>query len=289
MNPWRTTRRSESHDLSGSCPRTSRRLRAAPAPRRRLDPSRERSRRARRCRRAGVQGRDLTMDLRGDASTSTSRSFARWIQRRRGRRARSRREVRGHEPEDRAIRIDALSPRIHFRRPPRSSKITMERNGVLPAELALWRRAAIVVAAMPGDFKLTTAFEPQADQPQAIEQLVKGVFGDEKHQVLSASPDRQDVHDRERHRAAMASRRSSSRRTKTLAAQLYGEMKELLPPKRRRVLRPLLRLHQPEAYVPASDPYIDKDRDHQRPDRSHASRGRRARCSRGKDASSSPP
>src|SRR6185437_13376884 len=105
---------------------------------------------------------------------------------------------------------------------------------------------------------LTTNFEPKGDQPTAIAELVRGLDQGEKHQVLlgiTGSGKTFTVANVIQH---------SQRPTlilapnKTLAAQLYGEMRELFPKNAVEYFVSYYDYYQPEAYVPASDTYIDK-------------------------------
>ena len=109
-------------------------------------------------------------------------------------------------------------------------------------------------------FKLTTQFEPKGDQPAAIEQLMRGLEQGEKHQVLlGITGSRQDVHGRERDRSSYGKPTLIIAPNKTLAAQLYGEMKELFPENAVEYFVSYYDYYQPEAYVPSSDTYIEKD------------------------------
>src|SRR6476661_740496 len=109
---------------------------------------------------------------------------------------------------------------------------------------------------MPGDFKLTTAFEPKGDQPQAIEQLVKGVLGNEKHQVLLGITGSGKTFTIANVIERYGKPTLILAPNKTLAAQLYGEMKELFPENAVEYFVSYYDYYQPEAYVPASDTYI---------------------------------
>src|ERR1022692_482645 len=112
---------------------------------------------------------------------------------------------------------------------------------------------------MSSPFRLTTAFEPKADQPRAIEQLVEGLDRNDRHQVLlgitgSSAP------------FTIATVIQQSGRptlilapNKTLAAQLYGEMRELFGENAVEYFVSYYDYYQPEAYIPSSDTYIDKD------------------------------
>src|SRR4029078_1469105 len=108
-------------------------------------------------------------------------------------------------------------------------------------------------------FKLSSNFEPKGDQPQAIAQLLKGLDEKEKHQVLLGITGSGKTF-------TIANVIEKSGRpvlilapNKTLAAQLYGEMRELFPENAVEYFVSYYDYYQPEAYVPASDTYIDKD------------------------------
>ncbi len=108
-------------------------------------------------------------------------------------------------------------------------------------------------------FKLSSPFEPKGDQPEAIAQLTRGLEQGEKHQVLlgiTGSGKTFTI-------ANVIAKRNSPTLilapNKTLAAQLYGEMKELFPENAVEYFVSYYDYYQPEAYVPSSDTYIDKD------------------------------
>jgi excinuclease ABC subunit B len=112
---------------------------------------------------------------------------------------------------------------------------------------------------MPGAFKLVSSFEPKGDQPQAIARLREGLARGEKHQVLLGITGSGKTF-------TIANVIESSQKptlilapNKTLAAQLYGEMKELFPENAVEYFVSYYDYYQPEAYVPSTDTYIDKD------------------------------
>src|SRR5271165_7141452 len=112
---------------------------------------------------------------------------------------------------------------------------------------------------MPSSFRLRTSFEPKGDQPQAIEQLVRGLEGNEKHQVLLGITGSGKTF-------TIANVIQQSGRptlilapNKTLAAQLYGEMRELFPDNAVEYFVSYYDYYQPEAYIPSTDTFIDKD------------------------------
>ena len=108
-------------------------------------------------------------------------------------------------------------------------------------------------------FKLTTQFEPKGDQPAAIEQLMRGLEQGEKHQVLLGITGSGKTFTVGNVIARYGKPTLIMAPNKTLAAQLYGEMKELFPENAVEYFVSYYDYYQPEAYVPSSDTYIDKD------------------------------
>jgi excinuclease ABC subunit B len=108
-------------------------------------------------------------------------------------------------------------------------------------------------------FKLSSKFEPNGDQPKAIAELVAGVERGDKHQTLlgiTGSGKTFSI----AHVIARTNRPTLIMApNKTLAAQLYGEMKELFPESAVEYFVSYYDYYQPEAYIPASDTYIEKD------------------------------
>ncbi|MGH7769767.1 MAG: excinuclease ABC subunit UvrB, partial [Candidatus Binatia bacterium] len=108
-------------------------------------------------------------------------------------------------------------------------------------------------------FELVAGFKPQGDQPQAIEKLARGVEEGKRHQVLLGVTGSGKTF-------TMANVIASVHRpalviapNKTLAAQLYNEFKELFPQNAVRYFVSYYDYYQPEAYVPSTDTYIEKD------------------------------
>jgi len=112
---------------------------------------------------------------------------------------------------------------------------------------------------MPSPFKLTSQFEPKGDQPQAIEQLLRGLDDGEQHQVLLGITGSGKTFTIGNVIARHGRPTLIMAPNKTLAAQLYGEMKELFPENAVEYFVSYYDYYQPEAYVPSSDTYIDKD------------------------------
>jgi len=108
-------------------------------------------------------------------------------------------------------------------------------------------------------FRIQSRYKPAGDQPTAIKQLVEGLNDGEVHQTLlgvTGSGKTFTIANviMETQRPAMIMAPN-----KTLAAQLYGEMKEFFPDNCVEYFVSYYDYYQPEAYVPASDTFIDKD------------------------------
>jgi len=108
-------------------------------------------------------------------------------------------------------------------------------------------------------FELVSEFEPKGDQPQAIDALSQGVEEGAPHQVLlgvtgsGKTFTMANVIERAQRPTLVISH------NKTLAAQLYGEFKELFPENAVEFFVSYYDYYQPEAYIPSSDTYIEKD------------------------------
>ncbi len=112
---------------------------------------------------------------------------------------------------------------------------------------------------MKKQFKIQSRYQPAGDQPTAIKALVEGLNDGEVHQALlgvTGSGKTFTIANviMETQRPAMIMAPN-----KTLAAQLYGEMKEFFPENSVEYFVSYYDYYQPEAYVPASDTFIDKD------------------------------
>jgi len=109
------------------------------------------------------------------------------------------------------------------------------------------------------DFKLTSAFQPTGDQPEAIQELVSGLQRGDKAQVLLGVTGSgktftiANVIEQHQRPTLILSH------NKTLAAQLYSEMKAFFPDNAVEYYVSYYDYYQPEAYLPQSDLYIEKD------------------------------
>ncbi len=122
-------------------------------------------------------------------------------------------------------------------------------------------------------FEIRSDYQPKGDQPQAIAELVEGIKRNERTQVLLGVTGSGKTY-------TMAKVIEATQRpalilapNKTLAAQLYGEFKSFFPDNAVEYFVSYYDYYQPEAYVPRTDTYIEKDFVDQRADRPHATFG----------------
>src|SRR5436305_13349714 len=109
------------------------------------------------------------------------------------------------------------------------------------------------------DFKLHSDYKPSGDQGRAIEQLTRGVFEAEKHQVLLGVTGSGKTYTmakiiEQQNRPAIVLAHN-----KTLAAQLFHEFKSFFPQNAVEYFVSYYDYYLPEAYLPASDTYIEKE------------------------------
>lgn len=109
------------------------------------------------------------------------------------------------------------------------------------------------------DFKLKADIEPKGDQPKAIEELVKGIKNGIKHQVLLGVTGSGKTFTMANVIAKVGKPTLIIAPNKTLAAQLYNEFKKLFPENAVEYFVSYYDYYQPEAYVPVTDTYIEKD------------------------------
>ena len=108
-------------------------------------------------------------------------------------------------------------------------------------------------------FKLHSEYQPTGDQPQAIEQLVKGFKEGNQFETLLGVTGSGKTFTMANVIAQLNKPTLILAHNKTLAAQLYGEMKEFFPNNAVEYFVSYYDYYQPEAYVPSSDTYIEKD------------------------------
>ncbi|MGD8875349.1 MAG: excinuclease ABC subunit UvrB [Gammaproteobacteria bacterium] len=112
---------------------------------------------------------------------------------------------------------------------------------------------------MSEQFQLKCPLQPAGDQPQAIAQLVEGLKDGLSHQTLLGVTGSGKTYTVANVIQAVQRPTLILAPNKTLAAQLYGEMRELFPGNAVEYFVSYYDYYQPEAYVPASDTYIEKD------------------------------
>src|SRR5213075_3110407 len=108
-------------------------------------------------------------------------------------------------------------------------------------------------------FKLRSDYKPQGDQPRAIAELIAGVQRGDKHQTLLGVTGSGKTFTVANLVAEVQRPTLVIAHNKTLAGQLYGEFKELFPENAVEFFVSYYDYYQPEAYVPSSDTYIEKD------------------------------
>lgn len=108
-------------------------------------------------------------------------------------------------------------------------------------------------------FKLHAPYEPSGDQPEAIKELVEGIKNGKKEQVLLGATGTGKTFTIANVIAEVNKPTLVLAHNKTLAGQLYSEFKELFPNNHVEYFVSYYDYYQPEAYVPQSDTYIEKD------------------------------
>ena len=108
-------------------------------------------------------------------------------------------------------------------------------------------------------FKLVSEYKPNGDQPQAIEKLVEGINNNEKNQVLLGATGTGKTFTIANVIKEVNKPTLVLSHNKTLAGQLYAELKEMFPENHVEYFVSYYDYYQPEAYVPSSDTYIEKD------------------------------
>ncbi|MEW5738323.1 MAG: excinuclease ABC subunit UvrB [Myxococcota bacterium] len=110
-----------------------------------------------------------------------------------------------------------------------------------------------------GAFHLVSEYQPRGDQPKAIAELTEGLVRGDKHQVLLGVTGSGKTFTMANVIANVGKPALIIAHNKTLAAQLYGEFKQLFPHNAVEYFVSYYDYYQPEAYVPSSDTYIEKD------------------------------
>src|ERR1700674_5332339 len=109
------------------------------------------------------------------------------------------------------------------------------------------------------DFKLVSSYKPQGDQGRAIEALLRGVYDREQHQALLGVTGSGKTYTMAKVIEAVNRPALVMAHNKTLAAQLYHEFKNFFPHNAVEYFVSYYDYYQPEAYLPASDIYIEKE------------------------------
>jgi excinuclease ABC subunit B len=109
------------------------------------------------------------------------------------------------------------------------------------------------------NFRLITSFTPKGDQPEAIKKITNGLVRGLKHQVLLGVTGSGKTFTIANVIANINKPTLVIAHNKTLAAQLYGEFKELFPGNAVEFFVSYYDYYQPEAYIPTTDTYIEKD------------------------------
>ena len=108
-------------------------------------------------------------------------------------------------------------------------------------------------------FKLVSEYQPSGDQPEAIYQLVQGLKAGKRDQVLLGATGTGKTFTMANVIKEVNKPTLVLAHNKTLAGQLYSELKELFPENRVEYFVSYYDYYQPEAYVPSTDTYIEKD------------------------------
>lgn len=116
-----------------------------------------------------------------------------------------------------------------------------------------------VLNSSPMDFKITSEFTPKGDQPEAIRELTEGLLRGNKHQVLLGVTGSGKTFTIANVIANVNRPTLIIAHNKTLAAQLYGELRDLFPDNSVKYFVSYYDYYQPEAYIPSTDTYIEKD------------------------------
>src|SRR6266704_4619507 len=109
------------------------------------------------------------------------------------------------------------------------------------------------------DFRLTSDYKPKGDQPNAIDELTRGIYAGDKHQVLLGVTGSGKSYTMAKVIEQLNRPAVVLAHNKTLAAQLYHEFKQFFPGNAVEYFVSYYDYYQPEAYIPAGDLYIEKE------------------------------
>ncbi len=109
------------------------------------------------------------------------------------------------------------------------------------------------------DFKISSEYKPTGDQPEAIESMIRAISGGSKHNTLLGVTGSGKTFTVANIIESLNAPTLVLSHNKTLAAQLYGEFKNFFPDNAVEYFVSYYDYYQPEAYLPSSDTYIEKD------------------------------
>jgi excinuclease ABC subunit B len=109
------------------------------------------------------------------------------------------------------------------------------------------------------DFRITSDYKPKGDQARAIDELTRGIYSGEKHQVLLGVTGSGKTYTMAKVIEQLNRPALVLAHNKTLAAQLYHEFKQFFPNNAVEYFVSYYDYYQPEAYIPAGDVYIEKE------------------------------
>src|SRR6201995_4639527 len=109
------------------------------------------------------------------------------------------------------------------------------------------------------DFRLASDYKPKGDQPNAIEELTRGIYAGEKHQVLLGVTGSGKTYPMAKVIEQLNRPALVLEHNKRLAAQLYHEFKQFFPQNAVEYFVSYYDYYQPEAYIPSGDIYIEKE------------------------------
>lgn len=122
-----------------------------------------------------------------------------------------------------------------------------------------WRRFFVIERQPDRNFELCSSYKPTGDQPEAIDELTAGIKAGEHAQILLGATGTGKTFTISNVIANVNKPTLVLAHNKTLAGQLYGEFKEFFPNNAVEYFVSYYDYYQPEAYVPSSDTYIEKD------------------------------
>jgi len=125
----------------------------------------------------------------------------------------------------------------------------------------LMKPAKGTILFLMADFKLVSDFELTGDQPQAVDRLVQGLREGYRHQTLLGVTGSGKTFSMANVIARLNRPTLVISHNKTLAAQLYSELKEFFPSNAVEYFVSYYDYYQPEAYIPRTDTYIEKETD----------------------------